>query len=194
MELQRKEEEKKKFKSGVATFYDEFSGQWEHIYESDHIHHGFYDPNSTEPLDHHSARIRMLEEAIRFANISEDPTKRPKSIIDVGCGIGGTSRYLAKKYGASCVGITLSPVQAERANTLATAQGLADKVSFRVADALEQPFSDGKFDLLWSMESAEYMPDKEKFVAELARVAAPGATIVIVTWCHRDLNPNEESL
>lgn len=70
MELQRKEEEKKKFKSGVATFYDEFSGQWEHIYESDHIHHGFYDPNSTEPLDHHSARIRMLEEAIRFANIS----------------------------------------------------------------------------------------------------------------------------
>jgi len=54
MELQRKEEEKKQFKFGVATFYDEFSGQWEHIYESDHIHHGFYDPNSTEPVDHHS--------------------------------------------------------------------------------------------------------------------------------------------
>jgi len=38
------------------------------------------------------------------------------------------------------------------------------------------------------------MPDKAKFVNELARVAAPGATIIIVTWCHRDLSPSEESL
>jgi tocopherol O-methyltransferase len=59
---------------------------------------------------------------------SEDPTKWPKSVVDVGCGIGGSSRYLAKKFGASCSGITLSPVQAERANALAAAQGLSDKV------------------------------------------------------------------
>lgn len=59
---------------------------------------------------------------------SEEPGKWPKSVVDVGCGIGGSSRYLAKKFGARCVGITLSPVQAERANALAAAQGLADKV------------------------------------------------------------------
>ena len=59
---------------------------------------------------------------------SEDSSKWPKSVVDVGCGIGGSSRYLAKKFGASCVGITLSSVQAERANALAAAQGLADKV------------------------------------------------------------------
>ncbi|QHN96872.1 putative tocopherol O-methyltransferase [Arachis hypogaea] len=69
-----------------------------------------------------------------------------------------------------------------------------DPVSFQVADALDQPFSDGQFDLVWSMESGEHMPDKAKFVSELARVAAPGATIIIVTWCHRDLDPDEESL
>ncbi|CAK9166004.1 unnamed protein product [Ilex paraguariensis] len=44
------------------------------------------------------------------------------------------------------------------------------------------------------MESGEHMPDKIKFVSELARVAAPGATIIIVTWCHRDLSASEESL
>lgn len=59
---------------------------------------------------------------------SEERSKWPKSIVDVGCGIGGSSRYLAKKFGATSVGITLSPVQAQRANALAAAQGLADKV------------------------------------------------------------------
>nr|XP_023915105.1 tocopherol O-methyltransferase, chloroplastic-like [Quercus suber] len=44
------------------------------------------------------------------------------------------------------------------------------------------------------MESGEHMPDKEKFVNELARVTAPGGTIIIVTWCHRDLVTTEESL
>lgn len=41
----------------------------------------------------------------------------------------------------------------------------------------------GEFDLAWSMESGEHMPDKRKFVHELARVVAPGGRIIIVTWC-----------
>ncbi|CAH9110000.1 unnamed protein product [Cuscuta europaea] len=44
------------------------------------------------------------------------------------------------------------------------------------------------------MESGEHMPDKAKFVSELARVAAPGGRIILVTWCHRDLSPTEECL
>ncbi|KAA3457289.1 tocopherol O-methyltransferase, chloroplastic-like isoform X1 [Gossypium australe] len=131
---------------------------------------------------------------LTLAWMSNDPAKQPKTIVDVGCGIGGSSRYLARKFGAECRGITLSPVQAGRANVLAKDEGLADKVSFQVADALKQPFPDGQFDLVWSMESGEHMPDKAKFVNELARVAAPGGTIIIVTWCHRDLGPSEEDL
>ncbi|KAJ7978873.1 Gamma-tocopherol methyltransferase [Quillaja saponaria] len=180
-------------KKGIAEFYDESSGLWENIW-GDHLHHGYYDPSTASVSDHRAAQIRMIEEALRFAGISEDSSKWPKTIIDVGCGIGGSSRYLAKKFGAEGQGITLSPVQAERANALAAADGLADKVSFQVADALDQPFPDGQFDLVWSMESGEHMPDKTKFIGELARVAAPGATIIVVTWCHRDLQPGEESL
>lgn len=179
---------------GIAELYDESSGMWEDIW-GDHMHHGYYDSNSTSSIsDHRTAQIRMIEEALRFAGVSDDPLEKPKNIVDVGCGIGGSSRYLARKYGAKCRGITLSPVQAQRAQALAAAQGLADNVSFQVADALEQPFPDREFDLVWSMESGEHMPDKTKFVSELARVAAPGATVIIVTWCHRDLLPSEESL
>ncbi|WCJ27752.1 gamma-tocopherol methyltransferase [Euphorbia peplus] len=183
-------------KKGIAELYDESSGLWEDMW-GDHMHHGYYDTGveaSGSISDHRVAQIRMIEEALRFAGVSSDPEKGPKDVVDVGCGIGGSSRYLAKKFGAKCVGITLSPVQAERANALAAAQGLSDKASFQVGDALEQPFSDGEFDLVWSMESGEHMPDKNKFVSELARVAAPGATIIIVTWCHRNLSPSEESL
>ncbi|XP_054811358.1 probable tocopherol O-methyltransferase, chloroplastic isoform X2 [Prosopis cineraria] len=181
-------------RKGIAEFYDESSVIWEDIW-GDHMHHGFYDPGSDVSVsDHRAAQVRMIEEALRFAGVSEDPTMWPKAIVDVGCGIGGSSRYMAKKFGAKSIGITLSPVQATRANALSAAQGLADQVSFQVADALKQPFLDGQFDLVWSMESGEHMPDKAKFVGELARVAAPGGTIIIATWCHRDIGPSEESL
>lgn len=159
------------------------------------MHHGFYEAGSpASDSDHREAQIRMVEEALRFAEISADPLNKPKRIVDVGCGIGGSSRYLASKYGARVNGITLSPVQAKRAQELAEAERLGDLVSFQVADALDQPFPDGQFNLVWSMESGEHMPDKKKFVSELARVAAPGATIIIVTWCHRDLLPSEKEL
>ena len=61
-------------------------------------------------------------------------------------------------------------------------------MQFEVADALDQPFADGTYDLVWSLESGEHMPDKARFVGELARVSAPGGRLIIVTWCHR-FNP-----
>ncbi|CAH8307423.1 unnamed protein product [Eruca vesicaria subsp. sativa] len=183
-------------REGIAEFYNETSGLWEEIW-GDHMHHGFYDPDSSVQLSdsgHREAQIRMIEESLRFAGVTEEEEKKIKRVVDVGCGIGGSSRYIASKFGAECIGITLSPVQAKRANDLAASQSLSDKVSFQVADALEQPFEDGKFDLVWSMESGEHMPDKAKFVKELVRVAAPGGRIIIVTWCHRNLSQGEEAL
>ncbi|KAK4368800.1 hypothetical protein RND71_012592 [Anisodus tanguticus] len=154
-------QDQKELKKGIAELYDESFGIWEDIW-GDHMHHGYYEPQSSVELsDHRAAQIRMIEQALSFASIS------------------------AK-------GIT--PVQAQRAQDLADVQGLGDKDSFQVADALNQPFPDGQFDLVWSMESGEHMPNKEKFVGELARVAAPGGTVILVTWCHRDLSSSEESL
>ena len=63
-----------------------------------------------------------------------------------------------------------------------------------MADALRQPFADGSFDLVWSLESGEHMPDKRKFVGELCRVCAPGGRVIVVTWCHRVLAAGEAGL
>eukprot|EP01023_Acetabularia_acetabulum_P013308 TRINITY_DN1637_c0_g1_i7.p1 TRINITY_DN1637_c0_g1~~TRINITY_DN1637_c0_g1_i7.p1 ORF type:complete len:226 (-),score=44.50 TRINITY_DN1637_c0_g1_i7:282-959(-) len=115
-----------------------------------------------------------------------------KNLLDVGCGIGGSSRYLCMKYECSGTGITLSPKQADRGNEINLERGLSGRVKLQVADALDMPFQSNSFDLLWSLESGEHMPNKKKFVSELCRVASPNGRIIIVTWCHRVLQPGDQ--
>jgi tocopherol O-methyltransferase len=114
--------------------------------------------------------------------------KEAKQIVDVGCGIGGSSLYLAEKFNASVVGITLSPVQAKRASERAAAAGLGNRVRFQVADAQAMPFPDQAFDFVWSLESGEHMPDKQQFLQECYRVLKPGGTFLMATWCHRPID------
>eukprot|EP00891_Asterochloris_glomerata_P008775 jgi/Astpho2/8775/Aster-05331 len=201
---------------GIAGFYDESSALWERMW-GEHMHHGYY-PQGAPPKSNAQAQIDMIEETLRCASLeascavlchdykcplpppddlvpaSQLLVQNPASMVDVGCGIGGSSRHIARKFGCTAKGITLSPVQAARGNELAQAQGLGDRVSFQVADALHQPFEGGQFDLVWSMESGEHMPDKAQFVGELARVCKPGGRIIVVTWCHRNLGPEEQAL
>lgn len=116
----------------------------------------------------------------------------PEKVLDVGCGIGGTSRYLAAKLGdrSTVTGITLSPRQVERASTLAEVAGLTN-VNFKVMDALKMDFPDNSFDLVWACESGEHMPDKNAYIAEMARVLKPGGLMVMATWCQREEHTGE---
>lgn len=168
--------------TGIATFYDQSTGLWEDMW-GDHLHHGYY--GGTETSDggrpsNRQAQIDMIENVLSWAGVES-----VQHMVDVGCGLGGSSRHIAEKYGCDARGITLSPYQAKRGNEISESVGLGDRVSLQVADALDQPFEDGSFDLVWSLESGEHMPDKERFVKELVRVAMPGGRVIIVTWCHR---------
>jgi len=156
------------------------------------MHHGYYVPANR--TDHVQAQIDLIDEVLEWSGVNTDNNNSITSIVDVGCGIGGSSRHLAQKYNCTAQGITLSPYQAARGNELAQEQGLENIASFQVADALNMPFSDNSFDLVWSLESGEHMPDKSRFVGELFRVCRPGGRIIVVTWCHRDLQPDEDSL
>ena len=113
------------------------------------------------------------------------------AVLDVGCGVGGSSRHIARRYGATARGVTLSPVQVQRADALTMQAGLDSSVAFQVADALALPFDDASFDLVWSLESGEHMPDKRRFMSEMARACKPGGRIILVTWCCRALQPGE---
>ena len=170
-------------KSQIQQFYDASSGLWEQVW-GEHMHHGYYGPTGKEKKDRRQAQIDLIEELLNWAGVEQ-----AKEILDVGCGIGGSSLYLAQKFNARAVGITLSPVQASRATERAQEAGLATDVQFQVADALDMPFADDTFDFVWSMESGEHMPDKEKFLHECYRVLKPGGTFLMATWCHRPITP-----
>eukprot|EP00814_Leptocylindrus_danicus_P001693 CAMPEP_0116040034 /NCGR_PEP_ID=MMETSP0321-20121206/24055_1 /TAXON_ID=163516 /ORGANISM="Leptocylindrus danicus var. danicus, Strain B650" /LENGTH=305 /DNA_ID=CAMNT_0003519645 /DNA_START=1 /DNA_END=918 /DNA_ORIENTATION=+ len=180
---------REELKIGIAGFYDRSSKLWEDVW-GEHMHHGYYIPE--DRTDHQQAQVDLIDEVLKWSGADEG--KKPERVVDVGCGIGGSSRHIARKYGCTAKGITLSPYQANRGNELAAEQGLAEKTSFQVADALDMPFEDNSFDLVWSLESGEHMPDKKQFVNEVMRVVEPGGRVIIVTWVHRDLAPEETSL
>jgi tocopherol O-methyltransferase len=172
----------------IQQFYDASSGLWEEVW-GEHMHHGFYGFDGKRKADRKQAQIDLIEELLTWGQPSQTG-----SIVDVGCGIGGSSLYLAEKYSATVSGITLSPVQANRATARAQAAGLVKQAHFKVADALDMPFADASFDLVWTLESGEHMPDKTKFLQECYRVLKPGGTLLMATWCHRDINPPQSAL
>jgi tocopherol O-methyltransferase len=167
----------------IQSFYDASSGLWEQIW-GEHMHHGYYGPTGTERKERRQAQIDLIDHCLRWAGITE-----ARAILDCGCGIGGSSLDLANRFGANVTGITLSPVQANRARERAAAANLSvdssPRVEFKVADALKTPFPDQSFDLIWSMESGEHMPDKVGFLQECYRLLKPGGKLLMMTWCHR---------
>ncbi len=169
----------------IQQFYDASSGLWEQIW-GEHMHHGYYGRSGNNKVNRRQAQIDLIEELLAWAGYTEsDSSTNPKTIIDVGCGIGGSSLYLAQKFNANVTGITLSPVQANRATERVKNAGFQEQVQFQVANAIEMPFPDNQFDLVWSLESGEHMPDKTQFLAECYRVLRPGGKLILATWCHR---------
>lgn len=144
----------------------------------EHIHHGFYPRGGWWGTDFRKAKVELIDELLSKAGLQAPP----KQILDVGCGIGGSTRELARRFQAPVSGVTLSPAQVDRAQELTPPSVPAD---FRVANALDLPFKEGQFDLVWSCESGEHMPNKQAFFGEMVRVLAPGGTLILATWCHR---------
>ncbi len=165
----------------VATSYDEWTqdGILE-FYWGEHIHLGHYGspPRSKDFLE---AKADFVHEMVKWGGLDKLP--RGTTVLDVGCGIGGSSRILAKKYGFETTGITISPKQVQRATEL-TPEDVTAK--FQVDDALNLSFPDNSFDVVWSIEAGPHMPDKAKYASEMMRVLKPGGLLVVADWNQRD--------
>lgn len=193
----------------IQELYDASSGLWEQVW-GEHMHHGYYGVDGNLKKERRQAQIDLIEELLGWAGVpSNQALCEPYRILDVGCGIGGSTLYLTEKFSSiarnnlkldggvdrvTATGITLSPVQANRAIERAKIAGLESNVNFLVADALNMPFPDESFDLVWSLESGEHMPDKIKFLQECCRVLKPGGTLILATWCHRPLGESAGEL
>jgi len=165
----------------VADSYDEWTedGILE-FYWGEHIHLGHYGspPRNTDFL---TAKSDFVHEMVRWGGLADLPAGT--KVLDVGCGIGGSSRILAKDYDLDVTGVTISPKQVERA-TLLTPPGVTAR--FAVDDAMNLSFPDASFDVVWSVEAGPHMPDKAVFAKELLRVLKPGGKLVVADWNQRD--------
>lgn len=132
-------------------------------------------PQDLAPVDefHIRGRAATLELA-KAAGL--DANKR---VLDVGSGIGGTSRCLAKEFGCRVSGIDLTDEYCRVAAMLSAKIGLANLVDFRQGDATRMPFQDGSFDVVWTEHVAMNIADKPRLYREMHRVLKPGGTLAI---------------
>jgi len=108
-------------------------------------------------------------------------------VLDVGCGIGGSSRFLATKLGCNVTGIDLTHEFVDTAIRLSELVGLDGSVKFQQASALELPFADNSFDVVWTQHVQMNIQDKRRFYSEMARVLVPGGRLVF-----HDIFQNED--
>ena len=166
----------------VASAYDAWTDDQllERLW-GEHVHLGYY-PDSLSKRDFRKAKVDFVHYLVRWSGLDKLP--RGSRIIDVGCGIGGSSRILARDYGFDVIGITISTAQVIRANEL-TPKNLLCR--FEVMDAMDLKFGKGSFDGVWSVEAGPHMPDKQLYADEMLRVLRPGGVLALADWNVRDL-------
>ncbi len=99
--------------------------------------------------------------------------------LDVGSGIGGPARYLARRFGCRVTGIDLTAEFCDVARRLTQLLGLEDKARFECGDALAMPFADASFEGAYSMNVSMNIADKAAFYAEIRRVLKPGGWLAL---------------
>ena len=97
-----------------------------------------------------------------------------KTVLDVGCGIGGPCRMLADEFGCHATGIDLSNEYIRTAKELSKLVKLEDKTSFVQGDATNLPFDDESFDIVWTQHVQMNIAEKQQFYSEIQRVLKKG--------------------
>ena len=169
--------------SSVARAYDRWTEDalLENLW-GEHVHLGHYG-SPPGPRDFRGAKEDLVHALVRWSHLDALP---PGSrVLDVGCGIGGSARILARDYGFNVLGISISGAQVARATAL-TPPELSGRCRFAVMDALALELPDGGFDGVWSVEAGPHMPDKQRYADELLRVLRPGGRLAVADWNRRD--------
>ena len=170
----------------IKDFYDASTPLWLNTW-GEQMHHGYYGPNGQKKVEHKQAQIDMIEELLSWGQAPQTVSR----FLDAGCGVGGSSRYLALRHPeATGLGLTLSPVQAQNGARYNEEAGVGDRLEIRAQDvyAIDSELNNS-FDLIWSMESAEHMKDKQALMDLFYRLLRPGGKLVMATWCHREEPP-----
>jgi SAM-dependent methyltransferase len=130
-------------------------------------------PEGLAPIDQlHSGGLAFTRLLAKLAEV-----RKGEKVLDVGCGAGGPARVLAAEKGAIVTGIDIAAGLIELAKKLGEISGIP--ATFQEANALQLPFEDASFDLVWTQHAAGTIADKAKFYSEMRRVLRPGGRLAM---------------
>lgn len=160
--------------TNIVDYYNTCESDYRTFWDLDRsmaMHAGFWD-DRTQTLSDALARENEI-----LAEIAQ--VKQGDKVLDAGCGVGGSSLFLAKHFGCQVVGITLSEKQVITATNNAKKEGVGSLVHFAAMDFCETSFPDASFDVVWGIESICHAEDKLKFVKEAYRLLKKGGRLVM---------------
>ncbi len=160
----------------IREHYDLASPYYEKLWGK-HIHHGYWITGKETKEQAADNLIELL--------IARSGLKVGSKVLDVGCGIGGTSMYLAVKYGCNVTGITISPIQVEMASRAAASMSIKNKPRFLVDDANDISVS-GKFDIIWSVEMISHLRNRKNLFRKASALLEKGGKMCITDWLKDD--------
>jgi ubiquinone/menaquinone biosynthesis C-methylase UbiE len=127
------------------------------------------------PIDEFHVRGRKA--TLEFAR--DVGFEKEMQVLDVGSGIGGASRFIAQEFGCHVTGLDLSAEYCRVAAGLTQRLGLDARVTFRQGNAVDIPFPDASFDIVWTQHAAMNIPDKTRLYREIWRVIRPGGKLAV---------------
>lgn len=159
-------------KSVIRNHYD-ITTPFYRLFWGPHIHHGYWEGNETSAR----AQVQLTE---RLATAAAIPVGA--SVVDVGCGMGGSSVWLAQHRQCHVTGITLSPVQRFYAAMGARMRRVRPAPTFIRTDAESFTLPPSSLDVVWSIECTEHLFDKPAFFRKAASWLKPGGRFAICAW------------
>jgi SAM-dependent methyltransferase len=134
----------------------------------------------------HMGGLSTTRELVELCGMNEG-----SYVLEVGCGTGATSRYLAQKVGCRVLGVDVRPTMIEQARDRASRGGVEERAEFRVADATALPFDEATFDVVLVESVTTFIEDKASAIAEYTRVLKPGGCVGLneETWHQTPVPP-----
>lgn len=145
-----------------------------------HIHHGLWDSEQSSESPY-VAQCQLTDTLADLANLQAGD-----QVVDIGCGMGGSSIRLAKLRQCQVTGVTLSPVQRHWAAISSRWHGVTKRTRFLAQDAEQVSFEPESFDAVWSVECTEHLFDKPAFFRNAANWLKPGGRVAICVWFEGD--------